>query len=83
MYKKFGKYLLLGLLGIVVLVLGIRTYYQVAIYPGEVRNECASRALEFVQGKQKSERIYGTSEADADYKFVYRYCFQEKGLRAE
>ena len=83
MYKKLGKYLLWGVLGVIVLIVGIRTYYQVAIYPGEVRNECAGRALEFVQGKQKSERVYSTSEADMDYKFVYRYCFQEKGLPAE
>ena len=83
MYKKFGKYLLWGVLGIVLLILGIRTFYQVAIYPGEVRKECAIRALEFVKSKQKTEKVYGTSEADIDYKFVYQYCFQEKGLKPE
>ena len=81
--KKFKKYFHWGLLGLFVVGVGAQTYYRVVIYPGEVRQECASRALKFVQGKQKTERVYGTSEADYDYKFAYRYCFQEKGLQSE
>lgn len=80
---KIGKYFLFAALGIFVLGLSAKTYYQLAIYPGEVRKDCSERALSYIQEKGKSERVYGTAQADLDYKFFYRYCFQEKGLRSE
>ncbi len=78
-----GRYSLFGLLGVFILALGMRTYFQLAVLPGEVRMECSERARMFVVNRQKTKQVYTTTSANQDYEFVYKLCFQEKGLRPE
>lgn len=80
MFKKIGKYFLFGILSISVLVVGARGFYEVYVYPGEVRKECSERALKFVRSENYKVGYDPTTEA---YDFVYKYCFHEKGLEGE
>lgn len=49
----------------------------------EVRINCSETALNFVKNKSANRMSYSYEERDKDYKFMYNYCFQQKGLIPE
>ncbi len=77
MYKKIGKYFLFGILVIGALVAGARGFYEVYIYPGEVRKECDTIA------RKLSEDERSISGKEARYDFYYASCFRQRGLEPE
>lgn len=81
MKNKIFKYLLRGI-GILIAVFVVSLIsYKVFIFSGEVREDCAYEALNYVISKEENNNFYTPQERDMDYEFMYQFCLNKNGLK--
>lgn len=56
--------------------------YKIFVFPGEIRKDCAYEALDYVAKKEQATNHYVVQERDADYEFMYKFCLNKNGLKA-
>jgi len=72
-------------IAVIIILIIISSLFIIAkiINKKETRINCSETALNFVKNKSEKRMSYSNQERDADYKFMYNYCFQQKGLNPE
>lgn len=82
MKNKIKKIVSIAVIIILVIISSLFIIAKI-INKKETRINCSETALNFVKNRSEKRMSYSYEERDKDYKFMYNYCFQQKGLNPE
>lgn len=82
MKNKIKKIIIIVIIIILIIISSLFIIAKI-INKKETRINCSETALNFVKNKSEKRMSYSNQERDTDYKFMYNYCFQQKGLNPE